>query len=381
MLFCITFLATSLITEASSSRTLVSQFTFERNPVLWISNSNPSYGSYNVLGPYDSASQRYHIVGSRVATGLNFTITQGWTPYSADSSVVSAISADKYYLVETTSGADYYYTTHGNDSVHFDCSNLGSYYTLSNGRVIPYGTIAANSGSFFYIKGSDILGTVNSGATPVVMFDGTRTLNLSIHDSTATSIDIHEHFIFTFRFYEVSKSEYLNSLNNQVNDSGTQDAINNQTSKVEQGNQIAQENSNTNKDTNNKITDFFSGFFDNLVHIFVPEDGFFSQWFSDLNDFMSQKLGFLWSPFDFMLSFLNGVYSGGGSASLVFPELPWIDGTVIIPRTEFSFDNIGGESFQGLRDMIYFATDVILLGAVISQFYKKIKLVFEGGGD
>lgn len=107
----------------------------------------------------------------------------------------------------------------------------------------------------------------------------------------------------------------------------------------------------------------------------------FSQWFSDLNDFMSEKLGFLWSPFDFMLSFLNGVYNGSGSASIVFPELAWIDGTVIIPRTEFSFDNIGGESFQDLRDMIYFATDVILLGAVISQFYKKIKLVFEGGGD
>ena len=97
---------------------------------------------------------------------------------------------------------------------------------------------------------------------------------------------------------------------------------------------------------------------------------------------MSQKLGFLWSPFDFIISFLNGVYSSSGAtAQLVFPELAWIDGTVIIPRTVFSFDNIGGESFTDLRDMIYFATDVILLGAVISQFYKKIKLVFEGGSD
>lgn len=150
---------------------------------------------------------------------------------------------------------------------------------------------------------------------------------------------------------------------------------------AEQGNDIAQENADTNKDTNNKITSFFNSFFDNLIGVFVPESGFFSQWFSSLNDFMAQKLGFLWSPFDFLISFLNGVYSGSGSASIVFPELAWIDGTVIIPRTEFSFDNIGGQSFSDLRDMIYFATDVILLGAVISQFYKKIKLVFEGGGD
>lgn len=178
------------------------------------------------------------------------------------------------------------------------------------------------------------------------------------------------------------------ALQNQTSDKTTQSLINQQNQlqqqtidKQTESNTIAQENSDTNKDTNNKITNFFNSFFDNLVHIFVPEDGFFSQWFNSLNDFMAQKLGFLWSPFDFLLSFLNGVYSGSGSASIVFPELAWIDGTVIIPRTEFSFDNIGGESFQSLRDMIYFATDVILLGAVISQFYKKIKLVFEGGGD
>lgn len=184
-------------------------------------------------------------------------------------------------------------------------------------------------------------------------------------------------FTFTISF-TVSCADYSSSVVAN-NSTPTQDIQGNNLQ--QQNNNITQDTNTTTHDTNNKITSFFNSFFDNLLHIFVPEDGFFSQWFNSLNDFMAQKLGFLWSPFDFLISFLNGVYSGGGSACLVFPELAWIDGTVIIPRTEFSFDNIGGESFTELRDMIYFATDVVLLGAVVSQFYKKIKLVFEGGGD
>lgn len=187
--------------------------------------------------------------------------------------------------------------------------------------------------------------------------------------------------------YSVYSSDVILS-NTTTSDVKTQNAINNQTSKVEEGNQIAeqgntiaQENSDTNKDTNNKITSFFSSFFDNLIGIFVPESGFFSQWFSDLNDFMSDKLGFLWSPFDFFITFLNGVYSGSGASGITFPELTWIDGTVIIPETTIDFNIIGGSDFNELRDKIYFATDIILLGAVIHQFYQKIKLVFEGGSD
>lgn len=368
-----------MLVNASETRTLVTQFSFERSPVLWVSNSNPSYGFYDVLGPFDSPAQRYHITSTRVPTGVNLSITQGFTPYTMDSSVVSALSPDKYYFVETFSGSDFYYTVHGDNSVHFRCTSNGCYYQLSNGRVIPFGSISSNSGCFFYIKGADILGTSNG--TSCIMFNGTRVLNLTIHDCTSTSLDIHEHYIYTFKFYEVSKSEYLNSLNDQVNDSGTQDAINNQTEKVQQGNDIARENSDTNKDTNNKITSFFGSFFDNLVGIFVPEAGFFSQWFSELNDFMADKLGFLWSPFDFFITFLNGVYSGSGTSGITFPELTWIDGTVIIPQTTIDLNFIGGSDFNELRDKIYFATDIILLGAVIHQFYQKIKLVFEGGSD
>lgn len=216
------------------------------------------------------------------------------------------------------------------------------------------------SARHYVVKGSDIH-SENMNSSGWGLF-GTVHMFIS---NTTSSVSIS--YTSYCQVYEISKKAYEQNAGTPTHDSGTQTQL--------------EESNETQKDTNNKITDFFNGFFDNLIHVFVPEDGFFSDWFSDLNDFMSEKLGFLWSPFDFMLSFLNGVYNGSGNASIVFPELAWIDGTVIIPRTEFSFDNIGGESFQDLRDMIYFATDVILLGAVISQFYKKIKLVFEGGGD
>lgn len=229
-----------------------------------------------------------------------------------------------------------------------------------------------------YVRGRDIYGILPNNESQF-LWNGTVHLNFSysnggLHQIVTDIGAINAKLFYDFYCLSSSKSAYDSYNSTPISDGTSHDL-------QETNNSIAQDNADTNKDTNNKITNFFNSFFDNLVHIFVPEDGFFSQWFSSLNDFMAQKLGFLWSPFDFMLSFLNGVYSGSGSASLVFPELAWIDGTVIIPRTDFSFDNIGGQSFQDLRDMIYFATDVILLGAVISQFYKKIKLVFEGGGD
>ena len=50
---------------------------------------------------------------------------------------------------------------------------------------------------------------------------------------------------------------------------------------------IQEKTEDTNETTHSifdSISDFFGSFFDNLIGVFVPEDGFFTTWFNNLND-------------------------------------------------------------------------------------------------
>ena len=152
---------------------------------------------------------------------------------------------------------------------------------------------------------------------------------------------------------------------------------------VQKGNELQKENNDLQKEQNEtskgilgKITEFFASFFENLKGLFVPEDGYFSDFFTRLNDFFSEKLGMLYAPIDMFITFLNTIKDASSTESgITFPELAW-DGTVIIPETKFSFSTIT-KDFPDLQEKIYFVTDVILVGAVLWLLQVKLKEVLE----
>ena len=144
----------------------------------------------------------------------------------------------------------------------------------------------------------------------------------------------------------------------------------------EKNNELQKEQNETNKGILGKITDFFGSFFENLKGLFVPEDGYFSDFFNRLNDFFADKLGMLYAPIDMFITFLNTIKDASSTdLGITFPELAW-DGTVIIPETKFSFDTIY-KDFPDLQEKIYFVTDVILVGAVLWLLQVKLKEVLE----
>lgn len=391
MLCCITFLLTSITTNAAEG-----DIVYTSNSRSWRTSSSDSSSVGSVFYGYLNTTWQFTISGNdfRSYSGNNFeleltnlylpvepehntNLNYPITTFSYDSNCGVFVNSNRVgdWAVPNTLTTDF--------SVGYDRVDMGNtyheYYYFS---YIPSFKVVVSKNDAYYLSSSDIyvyrislVTYCNSVSYGIVGISNQYQGFKATTDVTWTGTFP----LATCYFHSTSKQP---SSTVTTNDSGTQNAINNQTDTIQEGNDIAQEGNDIAQDTNDKVTSFFGSFFDNLIGVFVPESGFFSQWFSDLNTFMGQKLGFLWSPFDFIISFLNGVYSSSGSsAQLVFPELAWIDGTVIIPRTVFSFDNIGGQSFQDLRDMIYFSTDVILLGAVVSQFYQKIKLVFEGGSD
>ena len=44
-----------------------------------------------------------------------------------------------------------------------------------------------------------------------------------------------------------------------------------------------------------------------LKSLFIPEDGFFTEYFTDLNDFFSDRFGILYYPIDLVVKFLDRI--------------------------------------------------------------------------
>lgn len=155
-----------------------------------------------------------------------------------------------------------------------------------------------------------------------------------------------------------------------VTDTGTQNLINQQIAQEE----TAQE---TRTSILSSITDFFGSFFENLIGIFVPEDGYFSGWFDRVNTLLSEKLGMLYAPFDLVISTLQAIYSSDSTESgIPFPGIKWEDTWLVEPFT-FTFASLG-DSFDDLRDKVYFATDTVLVLTFLMLLQSKVKLILEG---
>ena len=126
------------------------------------------------------------------------------------------------------------------------------------------------------------------------------------------------------------------------------------------------------------IKSWFGSFFSNLIGVFVPEDGFFTDWFSRVNSLLSAKLGMLYAPFDLIISILTAVYGSSGTfTGIPIPEIAW-EGTVLIPAQTLTFQNLLGNHFSTLQGYVYFGTDVVLLWAFLVLLQRKITLIFRG---
>lgn len=229
-----------------------------------------------------------------------------------------------------------------NEHAFFNINGIKHYFS-SYTSIIFQGTGQDNVGVGFDFEGN-VQGRLNSGLS--------WTFGIS-------------NFSIDLQLYELTDTE--------VAELAAQDKIN---QSVQQGNELQKEANQTGKGILGKITDFFGSFFDNIINafksLFIPEDGYFSEFFNRLNDLFSEKLGFLYSPIDLFVEFLNTILNASvdSDVGLVFPEIKWED-SVLIEKTTVNFD-IVNEKMPDLQQKIYFVTDIIMVGAVIFLLEKKI---------
>ena len=182
-----------------------------------------------------------------------------------------------------------------------------------------------------------------------------------------------------FYAQDLGKSSSIGDVVGAVN--GVTDSQNQGNQIAQEGNQIAQDTANTTHSIFDKISDFFSGFFDGIINalksLFIPDDDFFSDFFTRLNNFFSEKLGALYTPIDLFIRLLQAIQNASsGNAGIPFPGLKWQDTYLIEPQT-VNLQTIA-DDFDGLQDKIYFVTDVIMVGAVIWLLQTKLREVLKG---
>lgn len=353
------------------------------NGSVRFSTSGAGHGSAgNVSG--------YITNGTGSVTG---TITQTTAGVSGSGHVKIPITLTANSLVTDIVNSNYYSVAIGinpsisvsGDGMYIDSSSISSWYVTDfEGNVIinDSGTGALTSS---YYSGTSLNVLNQSGAKAQfkcffefdVAFRGLDNgVNGSLGRVNYTLGGYWDIFSLT--------SDAQESLKEQVNDSKTQQAVQRVESSQNINNQIAEDTRQTSHGILDKITAFFGSFFQNFIDslksLFIPEDGYFTNWFTRLNTLLSAKLGMLYAPFDLVISVLTALGSASTSeAGIPFPELSW-DGQVIIPAQTFYFSSLGS-SFSDLRDAVYFGTDVVLLFAFLVLLQRKINLVMRGSEE
>lgn len=324
------------------------------------------------LGITNSRVYAFTLVGSANSGSIHHQFDTVWSTY--DGSTYSEqtfvyqiplntyLSVGKYYLF---SGGMKQIDTSSSAHNSYDYTLSVDYYYLINGVRYDSGfnnlVVQGNANSIF-----EVVFEIKSTVFPYLH---TYSDGGSYLPSYLTPIIDCNYY---FDVYELSPQE----ASAYVGQSGVVGSLEKGNDLQQKNNDLQKEQNETSKGILGKITDFFGSFFENLKGLFVPEDGYFSDFFTRLNDFFSKKLGMLYAPIDMFITFLNTIKDASSTDSgITFPELAW-DGTVIIPETKFSFSTIT-KDFPDLQEKIYFVTDVILVGAVLWLLQVKLKEVLE----
>lgn len=339
------------------------------------------------------------ITGS--ATG---TVRQGTTTQSV-SLFISEKSNDRYvcsldldYTVGVALSGQFDLNDTYSCSIYMPDANLN--YTISTrdgAEVSNYVTqtsfqyfVSIGGKEYTFPSGTDLRFVVSELSGYSSIFVGCRvsyicTINSTIDFEPVLTTSWSGSYI-NFYAQDLGKSSSIGDVVGAVN--GVTDSQNQGNSIAQEGNQIAQEGNDIAQDTANtthsifdKISDFFGGFFDGIINalksLFIPDDEFFSDFFTRLNDFFSEKLGALYTPIDLFVRLLQAIQSASsGSAGIPFPGLKWQDTYLIEPQT-VNLQSIA-DDFDGLQDKIYFVTDVIMVGAVIWLLQSKLREVLKG---
>lgn len=117
---------------------------------------------------------------------------------------------------------------------------------------------------------------------------------------------------------------------------------------------------------------------DGLKALFIPEDDYFSNYFDELYDFFSEKLGILFYPFDLLIRLVNYYLNiGKGSGMIYIPDIN-INGWHIINSMSFDLQDTMSIALGSWYDLYYAFVDCVLVIALVNYARKMFDEVVGG---
>lgn len=152
------------------------------------------------------------------------------------------------------------------------------------------------------------------------------------------------------------------------------------TDKITETNKKIEEGNKTTSNIFKSITDFFGSFFKNLINsvisLFVPTAAEMSGLFEQLNQFFSDRFGFLYAPFDYMIRLLGVFTSSTGSTGLTLPGFSIMGYEVWGDQTyDLASDPLVGKICEYVRT----GTGILLAGYFIMYLQNFFKERFGSG--
>ncbi len=271
--------------------------------------------------------------------------------------------------VDVSGASSFYYT----DSVIALSANGKYYESYEDGQVY-----------YFSIPKDNLPFTVSSG-DKIIFYLSANANNLG--GAYSSDEPLKNSNIFDTKSFTVGSS-----YTDEDKQKDYQDKI---SSSLEDQKQAIEENTKTNKNIFEKIGDILSyinpfsdNFFgkklvelilDGLKGLFVPEDGFFDTYFSDLKNWFSDRLGFLWTPFDIIIDILNKILNINFSDPIFhIPEInePFT-GSKLISEYDYNLnDLLDNEVFKNIHNIYFIGVDAVIIFVLINLARRKIEEVF-----
>lgn len=237
---------------------------------------------------------------------------------------------------------------------------------------------------YFSLPLNDLPFSFDNGETYIFYLSSTPS-NLGGAYNSSKPISNSE--IFDSKFFTVG------GLTDEQKEKAYQDKI---SSTLDKQKDAIDENTKTSKSILSKIGDILSyinpfsdNFFgkklvdlilDGLKSLFVPADDFFSNYFSELKDWFSDRLGFLWTPFDLIIDILNKMLNINFSEPVFYiPDIKEsFTNTQLVSKQEYNLNSLlDNEVFKNVHDIYFLCVDAVVIFALVNLAKFKIEEVFK----
>lgn len=187
-------------------------------------------------------------------------------------------------------------------------------------------------------------------------------------------------------FSQYEGSDNLSRMNGKLDEilrnssnAAITEAINGQTEVIEKGNRLQEEanelqreQNETQKNIFDRISEFFNGFFDNIiatvVRLVIPSSEEVTAFLDEVSGWFGERLGFIWYPFDLAVRLVSALSQGEASRTFAVPAL-----TLHILGEDYVIWNAVEADMDAFGIFVYvrWFTSALLVSAAVSLAVRK----------